>query len=283
MVCKTLKHIIMGFLAVALMSQFFSMRVSAEQFFFYGRYPIFVEGQFFEAWGIDGLRLQDAAYILNGTSAQFDIAEPPCGWDFWIRRGEAYIPDGTELQRISERHANARLIVDEFSDGLHPTPFSRHLSTGWRSWPFRDIVLGLDGNDYPSSTISLLVAYVEGTDDSFFSLLELAYWLGFEIRSHIWECWRGADFSIEMTARNVPTPPWYIRRNTFPIGTRQIIDYAYALRVRTDPGNDYDVLTFVHRGDEFKILDYNGRFVQIETAQGRGWIFAGFLSRELRD
>jgi len=79
--------------------------------------------------------------------------------------------------------------------------------------------------------------------------------------------------------QNRPTPSRYINRNTFPIGSRQMIDYAYALRVRTGPGNEYDILTFVHPGDEFEILDYSRRFVQISTPRGNGWIFAGFLSR----
>jgi hypothetical protein len=65
------------------------------------------------------------------------------------------------------------------------------------------------------------------------------------------------------------------------VGSVQTIDYAYVLRVRTGAGNHYDILTFVNRGDEFKIHDYFGRFVQIETAQGRGWIFASFLSRRI--
>jgi len=221
--------------------------------------------------------LQDAAFILNGTSAQFDIAEPPSGYDFWIRRGETYTPDGTELQRISERHANTNLIADGFSDGFHPTPYSN------RAWigsvhPFRYIVLGLDGNDYPATSISLPVTYAG--EDSFFSLWDLSYWLSFELISIRWANWRGADYTISMGARNTSTRSWFILRDTFPIGTRQRIDYTNALRVRTGPGNDYDVLTFVHRGDEFEILDYNGRFVQIETSRGRGWIFAGFLSRE---
>jgi uncharacterized protein YgiM (DUF1202 family) len=119
-------------------------------------------------------------------------------------------------------------------------------------------------------------------EENFFSLRSLALWLGFTLESEMWEDWRGADFMITTTPQDVSTPGWFIRRDTFPIGTRQKIDYANALRVRTGPADDYDILTFVHRGDEFEILDYSGRFVQIYTNRGKGWIFAGFLSREWR-
>lgn len=276
MLNKIFKRIIAGLLAVVLMSQLLPMHVSAAQFFYYGRHPIFVDGQFFETWGINGLLLQDAAFIFNGTSAQFDIAEPPDGWDFWIRRGEAYTSDGTELQPVSARHANARLNVDSFSDWLHPTPYRRNWIWTRTS---RQVVLGLDGGDYPAFTISLDVFYY--LEDIFFDLRDLALWLGFMLESEVWEDGRGADFIIETACKqNLPTPGRFILRDTFPIGTLQKIDYAYALRVRTGPSNDYDVLTFVHRGDEFEILDYSGRFVQIYTSHGAGWIFAGFLSRE---
>lgn len=277
MVKKALKPIIVGVLASVFLVSIFLVEVFAEEVF-YGRFSISVDGQPFEVWGVNGIRLQDAAFMLNGTSAQFDIAEPPYGWDFWIRRGEPYTPDGTELQRVSARNPNARLIMDEFSDGYHPAPYFRHGTFGFRGLPHRIIALGLDGSETPAITISLAVANVE---DSFFSLHDLAYWLGFELTGDMWDNWRGADYAISMRTRNVSTPWHFIRRDTFPIGTRQVIDYAYVLRVRTGPGNNYDVLTFVERGDEFEILDYNGRFVQIYTNRGKGWIFAGFLSRDL--
>jgi len=91
-----------------------------------------------------------------------------------------------------------------------------------------------------------------------------------------------AFFSADVFAvsPNSPTPSGYIFKDTFPVGSWQVIDYANTLIVRTGPSNDYRILTFVNRGDEFIIHDYQRRFVQIETDKGLGWIFAGFLSRQ---
>jgi len=77
-----------------------------------------------------------------------------------------------------------------------------------------------------------------------------------------------------------PAPSRQVNSHTFPIGSRQVVDYAYSLRVRTGPSVDYDVLAYVHRGDVVEVLDYSGRFVQICTPRGKGWIYSGFLSRE---
>ena len=270
---KMLKTIVAGFLVVIFLLS--PMPVFATMYHWYERFSISVEGMPFEVYGMDGVRLQDAAFMLNGTSAQFDIAEPPCGWDFWIRRGEAYTPDGTELQRPTSR--NVKRVGDVgFSDGFHPRPYVYM----WGSWR-RNIIIGLDGDNYPAITISIWVSKLG--EYTYFSLRDLAYWLGFELTGIMWEDWRGADYFIATGTRNAPTPSRFIRHDTFPIGTMQTIAYAYTLRVRTGPGNGYDVLTFVHRGYEFEILDYSGRFVQIYTSRGAGWVFAGFLSRGLKD
>jgi len=267
------KQVVVGFLAMVFL--LLPMQVFAAPYHRYSwRYPWFsvsVDGAPFKVWGYEGVKLQDVALILSGTTAQFDIAEPPYGWDFWIRRGEAYIPDGTELWRppIENSWMN---VWSGFSDGYYPRPYHMFFS------PKRNIVIGFDGNNYPAITITILITYVG--DYIFFSLRDLSFWLGFELTATMWENWRGADYAISTGRHNAPTPSRFIRHDTFPVGTRQRIDYAYALRVRTGAGNDYDVLTFVHRGDEFEILDYSGRFVQIYTNRGAGWIFAGFISRE---
>ena len=241
--------------------------------------PYYVNGQRFDVHGYRGdsavilpaVRLVDIAYMLNGTSAQFDIATPPQGggWDFWIKRGTPYTPTGAEMQPIPERMAvfgSEGLITSE-----------AHGTRGFRENPYRSIVVGFDGGNYPAFSVTLPI--VQDIDDIYFSVYELSYWLGFHVVDfNGWDNWN-ETLEIVTTPHGRPTPSRHINRNTFPIGSLQVIDYAYALRVRTGPGIDYDVLTFVHRDDEFEILDYNRRFVQINTASGKGWIFAGFLSR----
>jgi hypothetical protein len=111
---------------------------------------------------------------------------------------------------------------------------------------------------------------------------DLSYWLGFRIDFVLS---RNNDFvesiSVSTAPQNVPTPSRLIGAETFPVGSRQVIDYANTLTVRTAPRNNSQILTHVHRGDEFEILAFSNRFVQIKTPRGYGWIFAGFLSRTL--
>jgi len=251
----------------------FYMPVFATHGFSSMAFRIFVDGNHpFEVWGygsgeIDispSLRLRDVAFMLNGTPAQFDIIIPPegSGVDFWIKRGAPYTPSFTELQEIRERR-NALFGAYGFLPGD---------SRGFVRDPFQRVTIGFDGGDFSANIVSI-VAVVD-VDDTFFPLECLAYWLGFEINEGRW----GWNFYISTTPNNRPTPSRHITRDTFPIGSRQVIA-AHTLTVRTGAGDRYDVLTFVNRGEEFEILDYNGRFVQIYTNRGKGWIFAGFLSR----
>jgi hypothetical protein len=140
-------------------------------------------------------------------------------------------------------------------------------SRGFNQQPYRRISLGFDGDDFPVMTLNVLA--IADIDDIYFSLYDLSYWLGFTFDER----------NISTAPANVPTPNRHITRETFPIGSRQVVDYAHTLIVRTEPNNSSQILTYVHRGDKFEILDYNGRFVQIYTDKGAGWIFAGFLSR----
>ncbi|MCL2202332.1 MAG: SH3 domain-containing protein [Defluviitaleaceae bacterium] len=240
--------------------------------------PFYVNGQRFDVYGYRGdsavrlpaVRLADIAYMLNGTAAQFDIVAPPenSGWNFWVKRGTAYTPTGAEMQTIPIRNA----LFGSY--GFLPRD-----STGFSKNPHQNITVGFDGEYYPAFSVSFLS--VRDIDDIYFSVYELSYWLGFHVGVGFdgWDIWDEA-LVISTAPHNKPAPSRHISRNTFPTGSRQIVDYAYSLRVRTGPGNDYDVLTFVHRGDVFEILDYSGRFVQIYTPGGQGWIFAGFLSRK---
>jgi len=48
--------------------------------------------------GFGNFQLRDIAYILNGTSTQFDIRKPLDEYlHFWINIGVAYTPIGNEL------------------------------------------------------------------------------------------------------------------------------------------------------------------------------------------
>ena len=272
----TRKSIAACLLAMMMVVAFFPVDVFATHGFDSQSFRISVDGLSFEVWGYGSgeiildpsIRLRDIAYILNGTSAQFNIITSPCdSWDFWIQRGSPYLVTFTELQPISEWR---RALFGSY--GFLPG----ENSPGFGRTAFQDIVIGLDGEDYPSFSISITA--VRDIDDIYFSLYDLSYWLGFSVE---WarETGVGEWVAISTVPPTVPTPSRHIRRETFPVGSQQLIDYAYALRVRTGAGNHYDTLTFVNRGDGFEILDYCGRFVQIETAHGRGWIFAGFLSR----
>jgi len=241
-------------------------------------FTVYVDGFPFHVWGLlHGLfnegdespagstrvKLCDLAYMLNGTPAQFDIVTPPESgvWDFWIRRGAAYTPNGTEMQEITP----SRAVLFGSSGGITELGLSFDRL-------FHRAIIGFDGEYAPAHTITL--AALRDIDDIFLPIYDLSYWLGFTFM----EDW-SSPHSISATPTRTSTPNMHIRRDTFPVGTRQTIDYASVLRVRTGPANSYDILTFVHRGEEFEILDYRWGFVQIETPRGTGWIFAGFLSR----
>jgi hypothetical protein len=272
----TRKSITACLLATVMMVAFFHVNVFATQGFGSQSFIISIDGLSFEVWGygseeiiIDpSIRLRDIAYILNGTPAQFNIvATPNDSWDFWIKRGTAYTVTNTELQPIIEWR---RALFGSL--GFLPG----NSSPGFGRIAFQNTVIGFDGEDSPAFSISVIA--VQDIDDMYFSLLDLSYWLGFNVE-WIWKPYTNYRVNILTVPPNAPTPSRHICKETFPVGSQQLIDYAYVLRVRTAPGNHYDTLTFVNRGDEFEILDYCGRFVQIETAHGQGWIFAGFLSR----
>ena len=245
----------------------------------------YVGGQHFEVYGYRGdsavrlpaVRLIDLAYMLDTTPAQFDIAQPPEDgiWDFWIRRGENFTPTGNEMQPIPYRFA----LFGSY--GLIPEGWGSTI--GFVGNPQPTVFVGFDGEDYPAFSVSL--RSVQDIDEIYLSVYELSYWLGFHLvggNTLAYFGWwdSGGALEIVTTPQTVQTPGRHINRNTFPVGSRQMIAYAYALRVRIGPSNDHDVLTFVHRGEEFEILDFGGGFVQIATDRGLGWIFAGFLSRD---
>ncbi|MCL2189276.1 MAG: SH3 domain-containing protein [Defluviitaleaceae bacterium] len=240
--------------------------------------PYYVNGLRFDVYGYRGdstvalpaLRLMDIAYMLNGTISQFDIVAPPENgiWDVWIKRGAPYTITGEEMRPILPRAATF---------GSYGLLSEAHGTRGFVGNPYPIVTLGFDGEAYPAFTLSLRA--VRDIDGYYFSVYELSYWLDFYLVDFDgWDNWN-ETLEIITTPSNAQLPNHHITRNTFPIGSRQTIVFAYALHVRTGPSNNYDTLTFVRRGETFEILDYHGRFVQIETPRGTGWIFAGFLSR----
>ena len=78
-----------------------------------------------------------------------------------------------------------------------------------------------------------------------------------------------------------PTPVSEIHAEMFPAGSQQQIDYCHVLNVRSGPGTSHPAFTHLLRGDIVTVLDFSRGWVRIETPYGEGWIFAGFLSREM--
>ena len=75
------------------------------------------------------------------------------------------------------------------------------------------------------------------------------------------------------------TPSDQITPGMFPTGSRVSIDYTPSLNVRSGPDNSYGVITTVSRGATFTVLEYDRKWVKIDTARGEGWVFAGYLQR----
>ena len=126
-----------------------------------------VNGETFEVWGYNRSRfsLNDIAYILNGTTAQFNIRQiDDTQWDFWIVRGEQYTPTGDEFKPIPGRWAREGSFGTMESYGIN-YPMSK------------TVVVGFDGDDYPATTVSFRA--VNDIDEPRFSLRDLSFWLDF--------------------------------------------------------------------------------------------------------
>ncbi|MCL2527419.1 MAG: hypothetical protein FWE42_03285 [Defluviitaleaceae bacterium] len=113
----------------------------------YQQQEIYVNRQRFEVWGYsfgDGhgnFRLRDIAYILNGTSAQFNIREPLGEHlHFWIERNVPYTPVGTELSYFYEDHRDWREI-----GGFHAYAVEH--------FPLQNVILRIDGLEIPEANI----------------------------------------------------------------------------------------------------------------------------------
>ncbi|MDR0273720.1 MAG: hypothetical protein LBI27_10465, partial [Clostridiales bacterium] len=159
---------------------------------------IVVNGERYELWAVGddmtlhSFRLNDLAYILNGTPAQFNIREiDDDGIDFWIVRGEAYTPTGEEF-----------LPIDAFyEDGEG--------DLAWFPGDFHHAIIGFDGTDYPETFIAR-TSYKD--DDGFyFSLYGLASALGYSVE---WN--RLHDFNWEIGYENYSHFPSFVIRITYP-------------------------------------------------------------------
>ena len=141
-----------------------------------GEFTILVNDVPFNPWGYSTdmailyLCLFDMAYMLNGTSAQFDIRIPiDERWDFWIIRGESYTPTDTEFQPIPERFASRG------TDGL--IGWGQEYS-GFEYYPEQTLLIGIDGADEPATTLAIRT--IQDIDNTYFLVSDLAAILGFD-------------------------------------------------------------------------------------------------------
>jgi len=152
----------------------------------YGQQAIYVNGQRFELWGYghwEGFgfyRLRDIAYILNLTSAQFDIREPLDGYlHFWIAGDMPYTPIGTELGPHYEDYDERREI-----GGFHAYAVEH--------FPLQNVILSVDGLAYPdySLVVPVLTSFgfpvnepewLADLEQVYFDLFMLSGLLGFSL------------------------------------------------------------------------------------------------------
>jgi len=109
----------------------------------YGQQTVYVNGQAFDLWGYSfwdsygNFRLRDIAYILSGTSAQFDIRQPLGDYlHFWIERNAPYAPIGGELAPFYDENIEWRTI-----GGFH--------AYAMEHFPRQSVILSIDGTDAP--------------------------------------------------------------------------------------------------------------------------------------
>jgi len=172
-----LRYLITGIVTITFVLACFPATVLATAVMESASSAILVNDEKFEIWGYIGdldvqfFRLRDIAYILNGTSAQFDIRAPLIDgkWDFWIERGAPYTLTDAELSPITE---NRRALFGSYG-------FVKAQSYGLDENPIQNIMLGIDGDEIPAMSITLQV--FNDTEDIFFPLRDLGYLLGFNI------------------------------------------------------------------------------------------------------
>ena len=159
-----------------------------------GKFTILVDDVSFEPWGYSTdmailyLCLFDMAYMLNGTSAQFDIRTPIDNrWDFWIIRGETYTPTGTEFQPIPWRFAARG------SYGF----IGWDRESGFDYYPEQTLIIGIDGTEKPVTSIAIRT--IQDIDKPYFMVSDLAAILGFDyvITTDMWHPGRYHEDFVE--------------------------------------------------------------------------------------
>jgi uncharacterized protein YgiM (DUF1202 family) len=78
-----------------------------------------------------------------------------------------------------------------------------------------------------------------------------------------------------------PTPVSQLHAGMFPVGSQQMVAYTSALNVRTGPGPEYSRFTHVTGGAVVTVLEYRLKWIRIDTPSGQGWIYTGYLSRDM--
>jgi len=144
----------------------FSLTIEATVGPFAEERRVIVDGEAFVVWGVfedmtqSLFRLEDMAYILNGTPAQFNIRQiDDDRFSYWIVRGEPYTPTGNEFRPISSQ---VRWSIPWFV-GEH----------------FGSVTVGVDGTDEPETAIRI---FSRGDEDGhYFPIERLGTLLGFSV------------------------------------------------------------------------------------------------------
>lgn len=158
-----------------IMTVIFPLKAQATHEIWVESAEIYVDGAAFEIWGYGqgspfSVRLRDIAYVLNGTSFQFDVQyRDDDRWDIWIERGAPYVSIGTEMQPIPEERWALTGSYGVLSG--HGYGFDG-------DGEFPD-ALTLGTMDTNGEIIYQTFHVLSDIDDSFFSLWQLAQFLGF--------------------------------------------------------------------------------------------------------
>ena len=246
--------------------------------------------------GMPAVCFYDLAFLLRDTPSRFSFRETSgTNLDFWIERGTRHEGSfGLGLFGINFFMMGNRLIYLDCDGNIQLSSSALfQLARPWPDsfwWielrdfytnPFRRISIGIDGENETKHIIHLDVFYKRNS--YFVTLEDLSFWLGFSFYSKYMLTDYSPEYSpgfhIRTNVSLLPLPGRHINRDTFQVGTTQIMGTANTLTVRRGPGNNYAVAFFLRRGDEVRILDYSRRFVQIESSQGIGWISPRFFTR----
>ena len=76
------------------------------------------------------------------------------------------------------------------------------------------------------------------------------------------------------------TPSHLLRADMFPVNSQARVDFASHVNIRRGPGNNYAAFTTLARNTNITVLEFRLRWVRVDTPQGQGWIFAGFLTND---